>query len=202
MAQANRPSVLPRVNINNTLKWLILCFHVCRSFKFKTFFSVSLPLPCHVLNPTPVSFYVSTSNKVLLKTMLPSTQHEDFTTRTSSRCPRLLSQDETLDGVELDLLERILIRENPAFKPCLNIKCLSSVAWVRVVWIAVSKEQFHLTQVGEWIPLNKNFSVWSFAWSLRANFVNFLLLELLFPLRKSCWSHTDLTTKARTVQTR
>lgn len=91
--------------------------------------------------------------------------------------------------------ERILLKKSTAFKLCLNIKCLNSAVWVRVIWISISKEQFHLMQGGEQIPLNKNFPPCSFAWSPAANFVNFVLLELLFYFRKSCWSHKDLTTK-------
>lgn len=50
--------------------------------------------------------------------------------------------------------ERVLLKYSIAFKPCFNIKCLSAV--LRIIWIAVIKDQFHLQLAGEWIPLNKN----------------------------------------------
>lgn len=64
-------------------------------------------LPCHVFNLGPsMAFCASMSNRVLFKTLLPSTQRgaypsEKITAGVSRHCPSLFNQGETLGGVEL-----------------------------------------------------------------------------------------------------
>ena len=123
-------------------------------------FSVLL---CHVFNLTlSMLFPASMPNKVLFKTTLPATQHTVYPSeknhnRDEQSLPQTLQPGWNIRWSGIRWHERILLKKNIAFEPCLNLRCLNSAAWVRIIWIAISKEQFHLTQGREQILLNKNF---------------------------------------------